>query len=292
MARNPKPTTAAATPKASQTTAVTNWDEELAKQADASAAMEANTGGGQYFSLKGGILALNDQAIPNNQMAVIILDSILENVFYEGEYDPDNPTPPTCFAFGRDENTMAPHENVVARGQGQEEQCLGCPMNAFGTAEKGRGKACRNTRRLGMIPAGDLTIDGRFTAFTEGDHFATAAAAFMKLPVTSVKGYASFVKSVSGSLRRPPHGIFTKVKLVPDPKTQIRVVFEPIAAVPNELLAIIMKRNLEVKAVIEQPYILDVEEKPAKPEPKGRGAKAAAGGGRPTVKKATGKTKY
>lgn len=278
MARKPIPEA----PKASQTTAVTNWDEELARQAEVAAAMEANTGGGNYFSLKGGILALNDQAIPNNQMAVIILDSILENVFYEGAYNPDVQMPPTCFAFGRDDTTIAPHANVVERGQGQNEQCTGCPMNVFGTADTGRGKACRNTRRLGMIPAGDLDLAGKFTQFTDEEHFTTATAAFMKLPVTSVKGYATFVKQLSGALKRPPHGIFTKVKVIPDAKTQFRVIFEPIAVVPNNLMAIVMKRNQEVKAVIEQPYNLDVEAQPEKPA-----AKAKPANVRPPVKKPT-----
>jgi len=38
-----------------QTTALVKWEEELARQADAAAAQEASTGGGQFFSLRGGI---------------------------------------------------------------------------------------------------------------------------------------------------------------------------------------------------------------------------------------------
>src|ERR1700731_2525784 len=286
MAAKPKAAAKAEETKP-QTTAVTNWEAEMAAAAEVAAAMEANPGGGQYFSTRGGILALNDAAVPNNQMAVVIVDSVLENVFYESEYDPDNPAVPTCFAFGRDEATMAPPPNVVERGQAQNATCRGCPMNEFGTADKGRGKACRNTRRIGLIPAGDLTADGRFKAFDEDDHFASAAVAFLKLPVTSVKGYANFVKQVAGALKRPPHGIFSKVKVVPDPKTQFRVLFEPLGAVPNALMTSVMKRNLEVKAVIETPYSLDLEERAEPAKKPVRGAKPAAGGNRPAVRKGT-----
>ena len=41
--------------KKTQTTALVKWDEELAKQAEIAAGMEANTGGGQFFSTKGEI---------------------------------------------------------------------------------------------------------------------------------------------------------------------------------------------------------------------------------------------
>lgn len=274
---------AAKTAQTEQTKAIANWDEELAKYAEQSAAMEANVGGGNFFSLRGGILALNEVALPNNQMAVIILDSVIENAFYEGKYDADNITPPTCFAFGRDDLTMAPHETVVAKGQDQHRTCNGCPMNAYGTADQGRGKACGNRRRLGMIPAGTLDNAGRFTMFDDSDQFDTGAVAFMKLPPTSLKGYAGFVKQVAGALKRPPFGIFTRVRVMPDPKSQFKVVFEPLAPVPNNLMATMFKRHEEVKATIEVPYNLEVEEKPeVSPPPRG---KKPAANTRPAVKK-------
>jgi hypothetical protein len=194
-------------------------------------------------------------------------------VFYEGRYDPDVPQGPVCFAFGRDEKDLAPHKIVVEGGNAQHDQCAGCPMNEFGTAEVGKGKACRNTRRLGMIPAGTFNAAGKFELIEDEDHFASTAVGFMKLPVTSVKGYASFVKQVAGALRRPPFGIVTKVKIVPDPKSQFKVVFEPIMNLPDEVMGAIMQRHEEVKSTIDFPYTPNDEE--AAPPPK-RGSRAAA----------------
>ena len=271
MARAPK--------KTSESTAVANWDEELARQAAIAEKMEANVGGGQFFSIRGGTLSFNDSPVPGNRMAVVIADHVLENVYYEGDFDPNVLSPPTCFAFGRDEDDIAPHEVVVKAGQNQDDgagACKGCPLNAWGTADKGRGKACRNTRRLALIPAGQFDSSGRFTAVTDVDHFQTSALAYMKLPVTSVKGFASFVKSVAGSLRRPPHGIFTSIKVEPDPKNQVRVVFEPLSAVPNNLLAAIMKRHQESQSTIGFPYNLERDEAPAAPAKRGRGKAAPA----------------
>jgi hypothetical protein len=260
---------------ASKTTALVKWDEELAKQAEVAAGMEANTGGGQFFSLKSGILAWQDAPLPNNQMAVVVLDSILENVYYEGKYDPDTPQGPVCFAFGREEKTLAPHELVIEGGNqmcGASGLCSGCEMNEWGSSDVGRGKACRNTRRLALIPAGTFNQAGKFELFDDEEHFASTAIGFMKLPVTSVKGYASFVKQVAGALRRPPFGIVTKVKVVPDPKSQFKVLFEPIMNLPDELMSVIMQRHEEAKSTIDFPYQPNDEEQA--PPPK-RGSRAA-----------------
>jgi hypothetical protein len=263
----------------SKSTALVSWDEELAKQAEVAAGMEANTGGGQFFSLKSGILSWQDAPLPNNQMAVVILDSVLENVFYEGKYDPDAPQGPVCFAFGREEKVMAPHQIVLDAGNqqcGASGLCEGCEMNEWGSADIGRGKACRNTRRLALIPAGVFNQAGKFELIDDVEHFESTAMGFMKLPVTSVKGYASFVKQVAGALRRPPFGIVTKVKIVPDPKSQFKVVFEPIMNLPDELMAAIMKRHEEAISVIDFPYQPNDEEAPPPPKRGSRGAQKPA----------------
>lgn len=261
--------------KASKSTAVAKWDEELAKYAEEAAVMEANVGGGQFFGLKSGVLSWQDSQMPNNQMAVIILDSIMENVYYEGKYDPEVPQSPVCFAFGRDEKDMAPHQLVIDAGNqmcGTTGLCSGCEMNDWGTADVGRGKACRNTRRLAMIPAGSFDREGRFSLFEDDSHYENTAVGFMKLPVTSVKSYSSFVKQVAGTLHRPPFGIITKVSVVPDAKSQFKVLFEPIMNTPDEIMGIIMKRHEDTMPIIAFPYTPNDEEQ--NPTPK-RGSKAA-----------------
>ncbi len=260
--------------KKSTSTAVQKWDEELAKRAQIAAKVEESTATGQFFSLKGGVLTFNDAPMPGNMMGCIVLDSVLENVYYEGDYDPDNIQGPKCFAFGRDEKTMEPHKIVTeANNQmcGSSGLCQGCDMNEWGSADKGRGKACRNTRRLGIIGAGTFD-NGKFKPFTDSEQFESGAVGYMKLPVTSVKGYAAYIKQLAGALKRPPFAVYTKIAVVPDPSTQFKVTFEPIAQVPDELLGIIMKRVDEVEASIMFPYTpFDESEKPA---PK-RGGKAA-----------------
>lgn len=282
MARAPKAETV------SQSKALVNWEEEMEREAAIAQGQEANTGGGQFFSVKGGILAFDGSPVPNNQMAVIVLDSILENDFYEGAYDPNNAAPPTCYAFGRDETTMGPHPDIVARDQAQHETCQGCPMNAYGTANTGKGKACSNRRRLALVPAGQLDKDGNFTAYESEGEFAKSAIGYLKLNTMSLKGWANYVKTTAATLKRPPYGVFTLVKVVPDPKSQFRLIFESLGPVDRDLLQVVSDRNKEAKAQIEQPYNLDVEDAPApaaKPAARRAVAPAAPANKRPEVKK-------
>lgn len=253
-----------------KSTAVVKWDEALAKEAEIAAGMEANTGGGQFFSLRNGVLSWQDSPVPDNQMAVVILDSIFETVYYEDRYDPDNPQPPTAFALGRDEKELRWHENSRDDLAGQ--LCSESEVCEWGSADVGRGKAARETRRLAMIPAGMLDKSNRFEIFKD-EAFESAAIGFMRLPVTSVRGYASFVKQVAGALRRPPFGIITKVEVVPDASSQFRVVFNPIEEISDDLMATIMQRHEEAKSTIDFPYApYDPE---AAEQTKKRGSRAA-----------------
>jgi hypothetical protein len=279
-----KNTPAKKAPATSSRKDVALWEEQLAAQADVAAKQEESAAGGQFFSVKGGILTWNDAPLPNNQMAVIILDSVLETVYYEGRYDPDTPQSPVAFAFGRDEKTMVWHENSREDFAGQ--LCHESDVCQWGSADTGKGKAARETRRLAMIPAGTLNNRGDFEIYDE-EHFVDASIGFMKLPVTSVKGFASFVTQIAGTLRRPPHGIITKVRVVPDAKTQFKVLFEPIENIPSDIMGTIMKRHDEAKSVIEFPYQIEVVEET--PPPK-RGKAAAAA--KAPAKKPAAKRKY
>lgn len=245
---------------------IVKWDEELAKEADIAASMEANTGGGKFISVKSGVLTWNDAPIPGNKMPVIILDHIFENVLYTSEYDADSPSGPDCFAFGRDEKALEPHKVAVDAGTAKEGPCSECPMNVFGSADTGRGKACRNTRRLGIIPAGSFGPGDKFKLITELEYYEKSEVGFFKLPVTSVKGFAGYVKQVAAALKRPPHGIVTRMTVVPDPKSQFKVVFEPMQNVPDSLMGAIMKRREEVKGTIDFPYTPASDEQKVAPK--------------------------
>lgn len=262
--------------KPAETTQLNTWDADLAKDAQLAAKMEESTASGSFFSTQGGRLSFNDNRLPNDEMAVVILDHVLENIYFETAFDKDNPQGPTCFAFGREEKELCPHDVVKHK---QHPACKGCPMNEWGSAERGRGKACRNIRRLAVISAGTLDKDGRFEMH-EPDQLEKSAVAYLKIPVTSTKAYAAFVKQVSSALGRPPYGVFTKIKFNPDDDNQFTVSFEVLGKIPDKLGRVISARHKEAADSIMFPYVpFEADEKPAKKAPaKKVPAKKAAGG--------------
>lgn len=278
-ATKPAPAAKSTKPKPSTSRALGNWDEELAAQAAQAAKTEESTATGSFFSTKSGVLALNDSPMLGNQMAVVITDSIMENVFYGSDYDPDEPKGPLCFAFGRSEDEMAPHQVCVDAGTAVSESCADCPNNEWGSADKGKGKACRNIRRLALVSAGTLDKNDNFEEDLK--NVADQANTFMKLPVTSVKGYSAYVKSLAASLKRPPHGVVSHIRVVPDAKSQFKVTFEALGTVDNSAMGDVMAKHKEAMALIEQPYQpYEEQEQERKPASRGKVPAKSAGGRR------------
>jgi hypothetical protein len=246
------------------TTAIANFDEELAKMAGASATLTDSGGGGRFFSTRAGVLQFDDAALPGNQMCVIVAAWCLENVYYAEAFDSDNRTPPTCFAFCKnpdEKDEMAPHEIVDKEDvfDRQADACGECPQNEWGSAAKGRGKACSNRRRLALIPAGTYKSVGRGGGFDldlidDAEHFRTADEAYLKIPVMSGKGFDAYVRDVADQLRRPLFAVYTRVYLTPDPKSQFKVNFELIEPVENELIPVLMERFRKLHEDIDFPY--------------------------------------
>ncbi len=261
--------------KATGGKSMTKWDEELAKRAAIAMGMEeASLGGGNFVSTRAGVLKYRDNPVPGNKMNVIILDHIFENDWYEHEFDADNPANPDCFALGKSAATLAPHENAT---QPQHPKCQDCPLGgkeAWGTSDKGRGKACKNTRRLIMITEDALK------------DIENAQAAMIKIPVTSVKAWAGYVKSLTDTLKRPALGVVTEISLVPDTKSQFKMQFKLKENVPNEHLDALFKKADAVQATLMQPYQpMDEDERGGKSRAKS-GGKAGAKAGAKASRKA------
>lgn len=271
-------------------TAVANYDEELAKMAGGATALTNSGGGGRFFSTQAGVLQFDDVPLPGNQMVAIIGAWCLENVYYEGAYDKDSRTPPTCFAFCKNPDekeemtppTIVDEEEVFER---QSDLCKTCPQNEFGSALQGRGKACSNRRRLALIPGGTYkSLGGRGGGYdmeliTDEEHFRTAEEAYLKLPVMSGKGFDAYVRDIADQFRKPLFAVYTRIFLTPDAKSQFRVNFELIEPVENELIPALMDRYRKLHDAIDFNYTPFVEEEAAPTPARSAGKKLTGKGG-------------
>lgn len=246
-------------------TTMQKWDEKLAAMAQMAAGIEDSVNlGGNYISLKGGQLSYNGGIIPGNKMNVIVLDHILENLYYVDRYDPDNPQPPAAYALGRDEEELRWHEDSIEPYAG--ELCKDSDINQWGSADQGRGKACKNVRRLALITEDSL------------DKVAEADVAMLRIPVTSVKAWAGYVRSLADQLKRPPLGVVTEISITPDPKTQFKLHFKLIGTIDDgDTIGELIEKRDSVEQMLFAPYVMaEAEAAPAPTRGRARGAAPAA----------------
>jgi hypothetical protein len=164
----------------------------------------------------------------------VILDFISGNYFYPGVYDPDDITPPDCFALGVEVATMVPHDTAPAK---QSDACATCPQNQFGTAQRGKGKACQNARVLALL-APDAQEDSPIMT--------------LKVSPTGLRAYDGYVASIARSFQTPPVGVITTISFDPTPDYPSLRFGEPEPC-PPELLAIAMARRDEAKQILLTP---------------------------------------
>ena len=222
-------------------TAVMSYEDRLAALAQDSVKQEESVSSGSFISFRGGQLSYGGNACQGNKLDVVVVDNVMEFAYYEGNYDPDAPASPVCYAFGREEENMSPH---VKSSSPQSVKCHDCQMNQFGTADNGKGKACKNLRRLAVIPATPL----------DAAAIATAEVAYTRIPVTSVKGWSTYVRGLSALEKLPPLAVVTQLGTVPDPKTQFKVTFTKLGNIPKNILGAIFEKHDVIKEEIMFPY--------------------------------------
>lgn len=246
-------------PAVKGSTAIVSWADKLANLAQ-EAAKEEKVASGTAVTCRSGQLSIGGQPVAGNKLAVVVVGSIFENNYYDPDfdYDPEAPRSPICFAFSKKEEGLAPHADSSAP---QHEACKGCDFNEFGSALKGRGKACKNIRRLALMSAQPLTADG----VKDGE------IAYMKLPVTSGPGWAAYVNQLSAVHKRPPFAVITEIGAVPDPKTQFKITFKFLGLIEDdEILGVLEERHNASYDFLAMPYQANAETEAPKKKPVGK----------------------
>jgi len=247
---------------------VNTWEAEMAQAATIAAKANSATLERSFINFGNGTMSLDGANFPNNEAAVVVLESLHANLYYPEPFDASKPVSPDCYAFGRptlnpDDTVsiegvdtwngtkeLAPHKDCTNR---VHDTCKGCPMQEFGTALVGKGKACQDTRRIAVIPAGTMQGE-KFIAYTKPEQIASADIAYAKLPFFSAKNFSAFVMNVARTLARPTWGVFARMARKNDPRSQFVVEFSALAEIPNALGEAVMKKMREAKDDIAFPF--------------------------------------
>lgn len=227
------------------------WQTELAESAKEASAIEQPEL--LAFSTRAGVLSYNGTPMPENKCDVIILSTQFLNSLYINKFDPNNIVSPMCFAMSEDGEEMAPHENSFKKQGGEDGSCLGCEHAEWGSdpnSPSGRGKMCKETRRLGVIPASALT-----------DGIAKAQIAIFNVPVTSTGAWGNYVHTLAATAKRPAWSVITQIQLKPDPKKQFKVEFEVVDVI-NDSAALEALKSLRDKArqAVSVPFAMMTQE--------------------------------
>lgn len=177
-----------------------NYEEQLAKEAaEIAKRIAAPTGDRIRFNANRAFIT--PDGMEGEALEVVIVDFVSSNLFYDGLFDRDNPQPPACFAIGSEPSMLVPSTNSPNK---QADSCTVCPNNQFNSAPNGKGKACKNTRLLALIP---------ITALDTPEQ--EAPIWILSVPPASLKAFDGYVHSLASKHRTTPAGVVTQITLDP-----------------------------------------------------------------------------
>jgi hypothetical protein len=226
-----------------------SWQQEAAQEAKDVAAREQING--QRISFKGGQISIGGEPV-GDKLPVIITDFCCGKAFYEEGFQEGVAQTPGCYAFGYDEKTLAPHPQSPSK---QAETCAACPHNKMGSAEQGKGKRCKDERRLAVISstADDAEKTDVFTA---------------SISPTSIRNWANYVKYLREQ-GMVPWSTFTEISLhAIKGKAYKEIRFTNLDGMTEEMYRAIKVRqeggSIKEQLMAPYPNIEVVEPKPRK----------------------------
>lgn len=214
-----------------------DWEKQLAASAENQKALES-AGAGSKIGKKNGKFSYQGATI-GTEMRCIVLGFVYENSYYDTPYDPDNPSIPTCFAIGLEEKELAPHENSP---EAQAETCAACWANEWESGNSGRGKACKNGRRLAVLE------------YDEDIDLESADVAILNLSPTEIKNWKKYFTDLSSRYSRPTFGVVTRMFFEDAGGNQDIVNFEMEELIKAKQGSAVVKRIEEAEEMLHKPY--------------------------------------
>jgi len=247
-------------------TALTSYKDRMAQLVAQTKKAETPTGG--FISTKGGHLTINGTQLPGDKINAIIIDYKKDNEFYPKAFAPNEAQAPVCAAIVAPDQILSPWRKL-RDGEKYEEfennnrelglvsempkpqvkagfNCDSCRMLEWGSAVliigktgSGKGKACRESRRLHVFAADQCT--------TPAD---IERAPYMTLipPPTSAQNFSTFANEVAEVLGLPIFGAVVEISVKPHEQFQFMVYFKILEAISDQgRLAALLNRHEQIR---------------------------------------------
>lgn len=214
-------------------TAVMSIQEQIAQQiARQNETAQGLRSSGSYIGFKNAQLKVDGISIPTNELNVRVLAALSERAWYSKDFDADAVQVPDCYAL----DDSVPH---LESSNPQADNCGDCPHNKWGSATRGKGKACRESARVIVIPANvPLASAQMYTA---------------KVPVTSLSTVTSFT-SRCGQAQKLMGEFVTKLSVTEDKKTFFKVHLTPVEVSADLDMAALLKAQDAAYNLAMTPY--------------------------------------
>jgi len=198
-------------------------------------------GAGKRISLKGGKFRLfvggeQVSVSKSDTMNVVVVNAAaVSRTYYEGTYDPNNPSAPSCWSA----DTRVPSPDVPAE-QKKASRCADCPMNVKGSGQ-GESRACRFNQRLA------ITLEGKPDEVYQLQLPATSIFGEAKGGDMGMQAYAKFLNAHN----TPIIAVMTEMRFDENAETP-KLFFKPVRALDEAELrtAVEMKDSEDaIKAI-------------------------------------------
>jgi len=170
-------------------------------------------------------MTIMDTPVPNNEIECVIVSVGVERTWYDRAYDPDDKSPPECYAqkMGNDDTfnpTMIPATNVP---EPPAKSCAECDNSKMGSAKQGKGPACKTRRRIAVIPASHVNDPSKIGT----------QVVLVSVPPTSGQNFSKHINGLSAQ-GLPPEAAITKIKYGPSRKVMFEMTFEAVQPIEDE----------------------------------------------------------
>jgi hypothetical protein len=204
-----------------------------------------------FISLKGKKFSIGDEKVGYKDdklglaIRCVVVAIAFDFTWYDRPYEPsaEDFNPPACFAIGGEQDELVPHATSPIP---QAKSCSICAMNQFKSAANGKGKACRNGRRLLVAYVND---DGS----ADLDNLA-----ILSLSPTALRGFSSYLKKVSEVKGLPIWSVVTILSFEQEQAyPQVIATFDGVLAhnmAGQSSLIEISKRLDEFQSSVSTPY--------------------------------------
>src|SRR6056300_1029078 len=180
-------------------------DDNLAGGSSGSGPRRISIRGGRFREMVGGEqVNVKSDGFLN---VVIVNAAKISRTYYAGQYDPENPSGPSCWS----PDTQAPDPNVPSDTR-QASKCMDCPQNIKGSGQ-GESRACRFGQRIAVALEGQMDTVYQF-----------------QLPATSIFGDAK-----DGKMGMQAYAKYLRAHKTPSIAVVTQITFDENSATPKLL---------------------------------------------------------